>query len=137
MHTDVKVLSLAEIEAADDLEYATIPAYKEGEFFRIRSVTAGDMVEWSGSDETKRREAGLRLIVKSLVDGNGDRLIRANPQDEDLGVALFRKKSHKKTEQIVKAILALNGMQVKDKDEAKKDKGGIRGSAWRIKWPWR
>ena len=83
MHTDVKVLSLAEIEAADDLEYATIPAYKEGEFFRIRSVTAGDMVEWSGSDETKRREAGLRLIVKSLVDGNGDRLIRANPQDED------------------------------------------------------
>ena len=111
-----KIVSIADIEADDDVEYATIPAFKEGEFFRIKSLTAGDMIEWSEANEGEaKRTAGLRLIIKSLVDEDGKRI--AN----DSHLALFRKKSHKRTEDIVKAILKLNGMNVKGAEEAKKD----------------
>jgi hypothetical protein len=112
----VKIVGISDIEADDDVEYATIPAFKEGEFFRIKSLTAGDMIDWSEANEGEaKRTAGLRLIVKSLVDEDGKRI--AN----DSHIALFRKKSHKRAEEIVKAILKLNGMNVKGTDEAKKD----------------
>lgn len=113
---NIKIVSMADIEADDDIEYDTIPAFKEGEYFRIKSLTAGDMIEWSEANEGEaKRTAGLRLIIKSLVDEDGKRI--AN----ETHLALFRKKSHKRAEQIVRAILKLNGMTVKGTDDAKKD----------------
>lgn len=113
---EMRIIGIADIEANDDVEYDVIPAFKEGDYFRIKSLTAGDMIEWSeANDGEAKRTAGLRLIVKSLVDEDGKRI--AN----DTHIALFRKKSHKRAEEIVKAILKLNGMNVKGTDEAKKD----------------
>jgi hypothetical protein len=110
------VLSMAEIEAEDGVEYATIPGFKEGQVFRIASLTAGDMIEWSEANEGEaKRTAGLRLIVKSLVDESGKHIAT------DAHIATFRKKTHKVTEAIVKAILKHNGMSVKQDAEAKKD----------------
>src|SRR5262245_56354749 len=98
-----KVVSLADFENADDVEYATIPAWKEGEVIRIKSVSAGDMIEWSeANDGPAKRTAGLRLIVKSVVDADGRLLLN------DSHLQMLRNRSHKKTEEIVKAILKLN-----------------------------
>ncbi len=101
-----KILSLDEILKSDEVEYDTVPGFKDGEIIRIGSLTAGDLIEWSEANEGEaKRTAGLRLIVKSLVDADGNRI--AN----DKHIASFRKFNHKKTEEIVKAILKLNGLR--------------------------
>lgn len=111
-----KILSMEDIEASNDVEYALIPAFKEGEVFRIRSLDAGALISWSEANEGEaKRTAGLRLIVQSLVDENGKRIA------DDTHIAVFRKKSHKVTERIVKAILELNGMTVKAETATKND----------------
>lgn len=110
-----KILSMDDVLAANDIEYATIPGFKDGEVFRIQSLTAGDLIVWSESNEGEaKRTAGLRLIVQSLVDENGKRIA------DDTHIAVLRKKSHKVTERIVKSILQLNGMNVKG-DTVKND----------------
>lgn len=109
------VLSMQDIMAADDVEYAYVEGFKPGQVFRIQSLTAGDLIEWSEANEGEaKRTAGLRLIVKSLVDEEGRSI--AGPEH----IAVFRKKSHKITERIVKDILKLNGMNVKG-DAVKND----------------
>lgn len=109
------VLSMQEIMATDDVEYALVEGFKPGQMFRIQSLTAGALIEWSeANDGPAKRTAGLRLIVQSLVDGEGRSI--AGPEHIDV----FRKKSHKVTERIVKDILKLNGMTVKG-DAAKND----------------
>lgn len=116
--SDARVLSIDEILATDDIEFAEVPGYKPGEVIRIASLTAGDIIEWSEAGEGEaKKTAGLRLIVKSLVDENGKRI------GKDEHIHAFKRKSHRQTELIVKAILKLNGMHVKsgEADEAKKD----------------
>ena len=109
----IKILSMEDIEAADDIEFAVIPGFKEGEFFRLRSLDAGALIEWSEANESEaKRTAGLRLIVQSLVDKDGKRI--AN----DKHIQVLRRKSHKVTERIVKEILKLNGMHLKAEDAA-------------------
>lgn len=111
-----KVLGLADIVAAEDIEYATIPGFKPGEVFRIRSLTSDDLIVWSESNEGEaKRTAGLRLIVKSLVDKDGNLVLN----DTHLGV--LKAKSHKVTERVVRGILKLNGINVKTDNEAKND----------------
>lgn len=120
MSADVKdvlqVESMEEIEASVDVEYATIEGFTPEKPFRIGSLTAGDLIEWSEANEGEaKRTAGLRLITKSLVNSKNERFAA-----DSKNIAIFRRKSHKVTERIVKEILKLNGMNVKD-DAAKKD----------------
>ncbi len=112
-----QVNSMEEILAANDVEYASIEGFTKNKPFRIGSLTAGDLIEWSEANEGEaKRTAGLRLICKSLVNDKNERF--AN-NDKNIGV--FRTKSHKVTERIVKEILKLNGMTVKADAETKKD----------------
>jgi hypothetical protein len=91
--------------AAEDVEYTTVPGWSGT--IRIGSLTAGDMIEWSEANEGEaKRTAGLRLIVKSLVNSDGKRI------GQDRHIPQLRAKSHKVTESIVKAILKLNGFDV-------------------------
>lgn len=102
---------------ASDVEYALVDGFKPGEKVRIGSVTAGDMIEWSEANEGEaKRTAGLRLICKSLVNKEGVRYA-----NDDKNIKKFRDMRHKETERIVREILKLNGMNVKQQDEAKKD----------------
>lgn len=111
-----KILSMDDVLAADDVEYAEIPGFKEGEAFRIRSLTAGDLIEWTEAGEGEaKRTAGLRLIVRSLVNEKGERIA------EDAHIAVLRKKSHKVVDRIVKEILKLNGLEVKAREKEKND----------------
>lgn len=117
---DVKeiVESLDEIEKAEDIEYAEVEGFAPGRPFRIGSLTAGDLIEWSEANEGEaKREAGLRLIVKSLVNSKNERYAASDPK----AIAVLRKKNHKVTERLVTDVLKLNGMNVKKDAEAKKD----------------
>jgi len=108
------LVTLDEIAATADVEYRIVPAWNGN--VRIQSLSAGDLIEWSSASEGEaKRTAGLRLIVKSLVDKNGTRI--AN----DKHIALFRLKSHKVTENIVREILRLNDLRTKAEEETKKD----------------
>lgn len=113
--------SMDEIEAdgASEVEYATIQGFTEGKQIRIGSVTAGDIIEWSEANEGEaKRTAGLRLITKSLVGPAPQNLRYAN---DPKNIAKLRGMRHKETERIVKEILRLNGMNVKEEAAAKKD----------------
>lgn len=115
---------LAAAEPQASVEYARTPGLKPGQVFVIASVTAGDMIEWSEANEGEaKRTAGLRLIVKSVVDGEPgvDEGARGARILDDTHIALLRKLPHKGTESVVKAILKLNGMNVKADADAKKD----------------
>lgn len=118
----MKVLSMQEFLDEPDIEYARIPGFRSDTSIVIGSLSAGDLIEWSEANEGEaKRNAGLRLIAKSLVDGNPDEDEGAKgvriSSDKDLGK--LRAKSHKVTERIVKAILKLNGMTVKGDADAK------------------
>lgn len=119
--------SMEEILAsgASDVEYAIVDGFKPGEKVRIGSVTAGDMIEWSEANEGEaKRTAGLRLITKSLV--GPEKPTNGQPPnhryaDDVKNIPKFRAMRHKETERIVREILKLNGMNVKQQDDAKKD----------------
>lgn len=103
-------------DGATEVEYRVIPGFKSGTFIRIGSVSAGDMIEWSEAGEGEaKRTAGLRLIVKSLVNADGVRI------SSDKDIVKFRTMRHKDTERIVKEILDLNGINVKQDKDAKND----------------
>lgn len=108
MSDDKKVFETVEdMLQSEDVDYATIEGWNG--YIRIGSLTAGDLIEWTEANEGEaKRTAGLRLIVKSLVNSKGERIGR------DHHIPLLRNKSHKVTERIVKEILKLNGMQLKD-----------------------
>lgn len=112
------------LEEGGGVEYARIPWYKPGEVVVIQSISAGDLIVWSEANEGEaKRTAGLRLIVKSVVDGdpNEDEGATGRRILDDSHIAVLRKKPHKVTEQIVKGILKLNGMEVKQDAATKKD----------------
>jgi len=114
--TPEKILSPLEFLNEDDVEYALIDGFKPGEKLRIRSLTAGDIIEWSEASEVDKdlkRTAGLRLIIRSLVDEKGDRML-----SEMLHLEHLRKKNQRLVNQMIAAILKHNGMDVKKPDKA-------------------
>ena len=125
---EVKIYSsMDDIEESGkyDVEYALIDGFKPGEKFRIASLTAGDILEWTEASEDAKRTMGLRLICRSLV---GPEPANERYANNDKYLAAFRKRSHKVMESILKAVLKLNGMEVNKagtatqaEDRAKKD----------------
>jgi hypothetical protein len=111
-----------------DIEYAEVRGFREGEVFRIGSVTAGDVMEWQDAkDDKEKKTAGLRLICKSLVGpppSNSRYADSTNQETMDKNINTLRKVRHKEVDRVVGEILTLNGMNIKGKtptDEAKKD----------------
>lgn len=104
---------------ATDVEYKVIDGFRPGEKLRIGSVSAGDIMEWSeANDGEAKKTAGLRLITKSLVGPEPNNIRFA---DDPKNIQHFRKFRHKETERIVREILALNGMNVRQDANAKND----------------
>lgn len=123
-----KPVSIADLVAAAEpnasTEYARTPGFKPGQVFVLASLVSGDMIVWSEANEGEaKRTAGLRLIVKSVVDGEPgvDEGAVGRCIMDDTHIALLRKLPHKATERVVKEILKLNGMNVKADKDAKND----------------
>lgn len=106
-------------DGSTDVEYDVIDGFKDGHKIRIGSVTAGDIIEWQDMLEgPAKRNAGLKLICKSLV---GPAPGNVRYADNDKHIAKLKDLRHKDSERILKAIVKLNGMNVKDQEAAKKD----------------
>lgn len=107
-----KVLSMEEFLAINDEEFFEVPVGND--VLLIGSLTADDFIEWQEANEgPAKRTAGLRLIVKSMVNKEHQRV------GTDRHLELLKKKSVKVTEQVVKAIVKLNGLSVKGEGDAK------------------
>lgn len=111
--TEKKVAaSMDDIPVTLDTEFAVIEGFTKEQSLRIGSLTAGDMIEFSEANEGEaKKTAGLRLITKSLVGPEpGNVRYADNPKN----IAVFRMKTHKTTDRIVREILKLNGIEMRD-----------------------
>lgn len=100
--------SMSEIQMVKDEEFTIVEGFKPDQKIRLGSLTAGDLIEWSEANEGEaKRTAGLRLLCKSIVNSKGERIA-----DDPKNIQLFKQKSHKVTERLIKEVLKLNGMQV-------------------------
>jgi hypothetical protein len=117
---DEKILSMDEYLAVEDVQYVTVPLPGGKGSIRLGSLNAGDMLDFIDSNETAaKKTAGLRLIVKSMVDAEGNRI------GNDKHLAGLRTKNASFTNKIVGEILKLNGMG----EAAKKVLGNESGEA--------
>ncbi len=118
------ILSIDEMLGADDVEYKVIPTWmvkdaKTGTmvqgYSRIGSLDAESIIEWRDENEgPAKKTMGIRLLVKSLVDKDGNRI--GTPKHYEA----FKKKSNAVMERILGEIVKLNGMTVKQDEAAKK-----------------
>lgn len=103
----MEVFSFDDLKKVTGKSYDTVEAY--GGLVTIGSLSSADMIEWleSNDDPTKKREAGLRLIVKSIVNGEHEHL----PEEQhDEFLQHFRIKDARENGKVVKRILELNGL---------------------------
>ena len=117
------ILSVDQMLAAEDVEYATIPTWKvkdpkTGElvqgYTRIGSLSADDIIAWRDTNEgPAKRTMGIRLFVASLVDEQGHRI--GTPQHYEA----FKRKSNAIQERVLAEIVKLNGMTVKAEEQVK------------------
>lgn len=115
---DVKLMSMDDIMNADDVKYKVIDAF--GGKVRIGSLNAGDMIEFIESNEgPAKKTAGVRLIIKSLVDKDG---VRIGTEKHLQGML---KRNAEAVNRVVGEILELNGMG----EAAKKLKGNASSEA--------
>lgn len=96
----------------------------EGSYFRIGSLTANQMIEFTEANEgLAKRKAGLNLLVRSWVDDDGHRLgvdQLGNIRDEVF--KMFENRNQAVCARVVRAVLKLNGLRTKaELDEAKND----------------
>jgi hypothetical protein len=104
-------------DGATEEQFALIDGFKEGgPKIRIGSVSAGDVIAWQETNEGEaKKTAGLRLIIKSLVDMQGRRY------STDKDILKLRQVRHSITERILGEIVKLNGMSKKKDADAKND----------------
>lgn len=99
------VLSFDKLRTADKTEYDVVKVY--GEEVRVGSLTAAEILKWVEENDTDRKNAGLRLIVRSVVDEEGNRLPVASHEE---WMVVFNNKNPRENGKLVRAILALNGL---------------------------
>lgn len=114
------ILSVDQMLATDDVEYAEIPTWmirgSNGEmvqgYTRIGSLTSEDVVAWRDTaDGPAKKTMGVRLFVNSLVDEKGNRI--GDPRFYEA----FKKKSNKIQERVLQEVLKLNGMTQKNEQQ--------------------
>lgn len=111
---DDKFLSADDILGSNDVEYAPVKAWNG--ILRLKSLTAGDMIEFIQANEgAAKHSAGIRLIIKSAVDKHGVPLFGPTHQEA------IKKKNTKVTNQVIDAILKLNGLDKDAQKSAKND----------------
>ncbi len=125
-----KILSVSDIEGAVDEKYSEIEAW--GGVFLAGSLMAEDFIEWTeANDSPAKRTAGIRLITKSMCGPSATCPACNDGSDVHVGIhvrvgtdkhiEVFKRKSVAETEKVVKAIVKLNGLNVKGVDAPKND----------------
>lgn len=97
------LLSIEDILKAEDTAYATVPAW--GSYVRLGSLDAGTMLDFiERNDGPGKKTAGIRILIQSLVDENGNRI--GKPEM----IEAFKKKNAKVINELVDHIMVLNGL---------------------------
>ena len=114
-----KILSIDDMLAAPNSQFMEVEAW--GGLVRIGSLSAQEMIEFvEGNEDPKRRRiAGIRMIVRSLVDEEG------NHVGTEAHVNAFLKKDAATTNRLVEAIMELNGMREPKVKEVKNVSGEV------------
>ena len=110
-----KVLSMEEMLAAPDVEYREVEAW--GGLVRLGSLSAGEMIEFveqNAADEKQKRIAGIRMILRSMVNEQGERI------GKEEHVESLLKKDALTTNRLVEVVMDMNGLNRAKVDEAKK-----------------
>lgn len=105
-----KVFGIAEVLDANAVKYDEVEAY--GGVVRIGSLSSADMLQWiaDSRDPIKKSRAGLRLLVKSIVDGEGNRLDTVTDDKVNLLIERFAQKDNQDNGKIIDRALVLNGL---------------------------
>lgn len=119
--TKSTAMSMEEFLSTPTVEYRRVPGTAPGRFLCIGSLSAGDVIEWAEANEEAKTTVGLRLVVKSLVDGipGEDEGATGARIGSDKHIAAMKTVSRKVIERIVDAVLDLNGMTPKQEKAAK------------------
>lgn len=106
----MKIATFVDLEKADGIEYVDVEAY--GLLLRLGSLSSGDIIKWNESkgDESKAREAGMRLLVMSIVEGADHH--RVPDHDVERWLEVFRRKSERYNSLVIQKVLDLNGLEV-------------------------
>lgn len=113
---EFKPQTMDDVFQGGDIEYKRIPGFASGKTIVIGSITAGDFVEWQESnDGPAKKNAGLKLIIRSLVDGipGTDPGATGKRIGTDAGLVKLKEMPIKHTERIIRAIIELNGLNAK------------------------
>jgi hypothetical protein len=112
-----KIMLAEDVLSMNDGEYVEIQGFKPGQTLRIRSLAAGDFLDWVEQREAgpdAKRLSSLRLIVKSVCDENGDLIFN------DAHIEQLKKIRYKVIESIVDEISKLNELFGRKADQPKK-----------------
>lgn len=116
--SDRKVLSFDEYVDTPDVRETFVDTPR-GQL-HLRSVSSEDIIEWieDNADKVKGKDAGLRLLVKCVVNPDGSRI----PSDkQEAALAKLRKQDAFENGKLVNEAMVLNGLRAKLKDEEKND----------------
>lgn len=115
------ILSVDQMIAAEDVEYAEIPTWKVKDlatgqmvqgYSRIASLSAEDVAAWRDTTEgPAKKTMGVRLFVNSLVDETDRRI--GTPMHYEA----FKRKSNAIQERVLGEILKMNGMTQKNEQQ--------------------
>lgn len=108
------MFTLERLKTANGFKYKEVDAY--GDKVTVGTLSAADMVKWieEGKDEQLRVDRGLRLIVKSVCDG--ETKARIPEAEREAWVEVFRQKDAKENADLVLAILEFNGFKLATKE---------------------
>lgn len=113
------ILSLEEMLEAENVDYVTVPVPEWKGSVRFASVSAGTMMEFveHGKTPSGNKNSNIWLIVRSLVDEKGERLVKgATEQELDAAtsqhIEKFKKKDVRIMNRLMDAVLKLNDITV-------------------------
>lgn len=109
-----KLLNIDEIAGVSDVQFIEVEVPEWKGTVRFGTLDAGELIDFiETNDGPAKRNAGIRLIIKSLVDEQGNRI------GTDKHLEAFKKKSAKVCSRLVDEVLKLNGLDAKGKDVPK------------------
>lgn len=112
-----KISSLADLLGIEDRKYVEVPVPQWGGSVRVRSLDAGEAIQFAEANKINAKTATLRLVALSLCDEEGNRIVPDNKVDA------LKAKNVEALTVIAQAALELNGYTKAAKDDVKNDSG--------------
>lgn len=106
------VLSIDQMLESDDVRFVEVEVPEWNGSVRLASVSAAAMMEFveANQDKQKAKDANVRVIVQSIVDKEGVRLV--SPEQIDALIQRFKQKDVRVMNRLMDAVMQLNDITV-------------------------